>query len=84
MAGKALDSREDQQQKPARPKVLIGFALACAAAAILCLVGGFLILVLVHRPWASSVSNGLLGLFTVFAAGYYTFQLLILFWGRSK
>jgi type IV secretory pathway VirB3-like protein len=73
-----------KDQKPARPKVLFGFSLACAAAAILCLVAGFIFLVLVHRPWAMGVSEALLGLFTVFAFGYYMFKLLILLWGRSK
>ncbi|HEV8578371.1 MAG TPA: hypothetical protein VGX68_04755 [Thermoanaerobaculia bacterium] len=67
---------------PAKPKVLVGFALACAAAAILCLIAGFLIFWLVDRPWADSVSKGLGGLFTVFALGYYAFKLLIIFWEK--
>jgi len=73
-----------EEQKPGMPKVLAGFALACAAAAILCLVGGFLVFLLVDRPWANSVSAGLGGLFTVFALGYYAFKALILFPGRPK
>ena len=75
---------EAQEPKPSAPKVLVGFALACAAAALLCLIAGVVIISIYgfDTPWANSVSKGLGGLFTVFALGYYAFKLLIMFWGR--
>jgi hypothetical protein len=69
---------------PAKPKVLVGFALACAAVALLCLAGGVLVIVIYgfDTPWVDSVSMGLGGLFMIFALAYYAFELLIQFWGR--
>jgi hypothetical protein len=82
--GVARAAPETHERKPAKPKVLVGFALACAAAALLCLIGGLVIIGIYgfDTPWARSMSKGLGGLFTVFALGYYAFKLLILLWGE--
>jgi hypothetical protein len=68
----------------AKPRVLIGFMLACLAAALLCLAGGFLILTLhsprffnMDRPWFDGALDGLGGLFVIFALASLVFKFLV-------
>ena len=69
---------------PGQPRILIGFMLACLAAALLCLAGGFVILTLqsprffhIDRPWFDGALTGLGGLFVIFALASLVFKFLV-------